>query len=267
LRTQQLADGTYVRVLTDVESKLLERIKKEEAKRLLADHVLKNRDNALAVRVDQLNTAVAALSNQVSLFSQQLNELAQQFVSLQSAVADLEAGTNAYTKEEVAGLLALYRVEEIAFPYQPPANEYFDRASQEKIRTGYASFLGARLKEEDPALPAFTMRRYTIGVRVAQETNLPLTVTSQGHAAIYVNAAQKTAVPEGSNGLTVVLLLPAGWSRLQFLTANQQPGNFFDIGTNLAGKVDAFSCLAETAGLVNGELLVPYSVSPDKLRG
>lgn len=267
MRTQQLADGTYVRVLTDVESKLLERIKKEEAKRLLADHVLKNRDNALAVRVDQLNTAVAALSNQVALYGQQLNELAQQLVALQSAVAGLQAGTNAYTKEEVAGLLALYRVEEIAFPYQPPTNECFDRTSQEKIRAGYASFLGARLKEEDPARPAFTMRRYTLGVRVSGETSLSLAVTSQGYAAIYVNGAQKAAIPAGSTGLAVTLALPAGWSSLQFLTANQQPGNFFDIGTDLAGKVDAFSSLVEPAGLVNGELLVPYSVGPDKLRG
>lgn len=265
MRVQQLADGTYVRVLTDVESKLLERIKKEEARRLVADHVLKNRDSVLARRLGEADEMVAALANQVSLFSQQLNELAQRVVALQDAVANLRTGADTYTKEEIAGLLAFYRVEEIVFPYQRPTNEYFDRTSQDKIRTGYASFPGARLKEDDRALPASTMRRYTINARVGQATSVPLAINSGGYATVYVNSVQTVSVPELSENYACSLSLQPGWNRLQFLTANRQPGNYFDIGVNLTDYAEAFSCLTCTGGLLDGRLLLPYSVSPDKL--
>lgn len=267
MRVQQLSDKVFVKTLEPVESKLLERIKREEKERLEFSYRLQAQQKKLAESIAVLTGAVDNLSNL-------LTQLTGQVQALERSVKELQPGNlpavDTYSRAEIDGMLTAYYVEEIAVPYGVPDNQLFDSVPQEKKLTGYEHFLWARLKKwPDPAFGPGTMRRYTISAYVASPTELVLSVLHEDHFVIYLNG-QLVARLTGNNtsagrGDEVRMILQPGWNSLQFLLANDSYGCSFDIGADLARHVEAVACLVRRAQVVSGAALLPESVRPEHL--
>jgi hypothetical protein len=268
MRVQQLNKGAFIKTLTPVESKLLERVKEGEKQFLEFSYKLQGQQKKLAASLSELTGTVSSLSALIQDLVEQVQSLERKVMELQPASSPL-APQDVYTRAEIDGMLAAYYVEEIAMPYGPPENNLFDSVPHDQKLTGYQHFPWARLKKwPDVTFGPGIMRRYTISVYASATKELTFPILHEDYLVVYLNGNMVARL--SGNNLSgpadeVRVVLQPGWNRLQFLMSNREYGYSFDIGLDLAKEVDAVACLASTVYTVSGDSILPGSITPERV--
>ena len=263
MRVQQIKQNAFIKTMTPVETKLLERLMEEEKQRLEFSYRLQAQQQKLAEAVANLEGVLASWTSLIQDLAAEINGLKQQLEELQPGGG---GAVDTYTRSEIDSMLAAYYVEEIQAPYGSPENEIFDSIPSSQKLTGYEHFLGARLcKTQDVTLGPGRARRYTIGVYTMETKELVFPIIHRDCMTVYCNrelvARLSGDAPEGEINEVRVALKP-GWNCLQFLVANKEYGASFDIGLDLAQEVDRVACLNPGSFLMAGSDILPGAINP-----
>lgn len=262
MRVQQLDGRSFIKTLSPVESKLLERIIKEEKERLEFSYKLYGRQNKLAEAIAELNNHIGAINAMIADIVEQLQNL-EQIVN-----EGLPSGGSGdgISKEDVKAMLYQYILEEIEADYGMPTNDLFDSDYKKVILTGFERFEGARLRKwPDPSARPGVAKRYTVYLYSSAPKDVDLYITHDDNFAVYLN--DKLVKELSGSSLSgpaerVTLSLRSGWNKAQFLLSNREYGSYYDIGVNLADEVEIVAAALPETKQVDDSAILPGAVKP-----
>lgn len=266
MRVQQLDGHTFIKTLSPVESKLFERIVKEEKERLEFSYKLYGQQKKLAKAIAELNNSVGAINAMIS-------DIVAQIQSLERAINEggipEQGGRSEISIDDVKSLLYEYAVEEIEAQYGMPTNDMFDSDYKKIVFVGYERFDNARLRKwPDVSARPGIAKRYTTYLYCSASKDVELSITHDDYFAVYLNGNLIKAM-SGSNlsgpAERVLLSLNGGWNKVQFLVSNREYGGYFDIGVDLAKEVDIVATAPPSTGGINSEAILPGAVKPSHI--
>jgi hypothetical protein len=135
----------------------------------------------------------------------------------------------------------------------------FDRANLDDLRIGYVHFSHADIHvPKGNHVPENTMQRYTLWAYVSQPKTATFNINYADRCVIYVDdIVQEIYIDAGGNFGQVpklaVINLKQGWTRLQFLLANETQEGGLIVSSDLYEKADYLSNLDYFAGLITGD--------------
>lgn len=266
MRVQQLNENSFVKVLSPVESKLFERLLKEEKERIEFCYKLYGQQQKLARTASELAAAINAANAVISDIVAQIQALEREISSLTPADNGTDSGVSAdYVKQ----LLPAFLVEEVEAPYTMPTNLLFESEQNKRVFVGYEHFEGARLRKwPDQTCRPGVIKRYTIQLFVSSEKDVYLNVLHDDYFVVYLNGNLVKAM-SGNNtsgpAETAVLHLNTGWNTVQFIICNREYGGYYDIGINLTDEVDEVSTPVQTAIKVDSTAIKRGAIKPEHI--
>lgn len=264
MRVQQLNDNSFIKTLSPVESKLFERLLKEEKERIEFCYKLYGQQQKLAATAAQLAASIDAVNVVISDIIAQIQALEQEIVNL--APSDGGAG-DGISRDDIKQLLPAFLVEEVKAPYAMPTNLLFESEQSEIVFVGYEHFEGARLRKwPDTTCRPGIAKRYTIQLFVSSEKDVYLNVLHDDYFVVYLNGhLVKTMSGNNTSGPAeaVALHLNAGWNTVQFIVCNKEYGGYYDIGVSLMAEVDEVCTPVQTTAKVDGSAIKRGAIKPE----
>lgn len=253
----QNADGTYAKTYSDTEIAIIRAIQDEMNFRIEADQSLWSQITTFENRVKELEDGDLNLADLQDAITANMAKLTKH--DLQIEYLEKSHIIDAYSKDQVDQYIIGWKVEQIPHVFDIPTNTMFDRANIDDIRNGYMNFKGADIHEDhDHHFPENTMRRYTLWAYAATPKKATFRIQYADRCVVYIDGtAVATYIEAGGNfgGTTKVLVvnLKEGWTRIQFLVANETQRGGLVISSDLYEQADYLANLDYLSGMITGD--------------
>lgn len=253
---QQKPDGTYVSTYSEVELTVITQLHMEIEDRTTADQELWSAITGLGNQISALNQTQGSLSDMQNLITDTMTKLDEQNIRirhLEDAVI-----IDAYTKSESDQLFVEWKIEQIAHTFDVPANHMFDQANLDDIRMGYKHYNGANINEpKNNHIPENTMQRYTIWAFASTPKQATFSISYADRLVVIVDDQVKATYIDTNGNFDrpakqLVVDLKEGWTKIQFLLANETQYGGLVVSSDLYTQADYLSCLDYFAGLITG---------------
>lgn len=253
----QNPDGTYSKSYSDTELAMIRSMQTEIQERTEADQQLWLQITSAENRIDVLEDERINLSDLQAAITQNILRLdthGERIDYLEKAVI-----VDAYSKRETDAQLIAWKVEEIPHVFDIPTNDMFQKADIDTIKAGYAHFYHADINEpHDHHIPENTMRRYTLNAYAATPKKATFQIHFADRCTVYVDDAPAATYIDsyGNFGGTAKVLsvdLKEGWTKIQFLIANETQQGGLIVKSDLYEQADYLSNLDVVNGMISGD--------------
>lgn len=252
----QNPDGTYIKTYSDTELMLIRSLQTEIKERSESDQELLVQIMSLENRVKILEDDDINLADLRAAITQNVLRLdahEERITYLEQAVI-----VDAYSKKEMDPYMIPWKVEQIPHVFDIPTNEMFNRADIDVLKTGYMHFHRADIDEpHDHHIPENTMRRYTISAFMSVPKTVTFNIYFADRCSVYIDdklVAQYVDSYGNFGGTAKVLThdFKEGWSKIQFLIANETQQGGLKIVSNLYEQADYLANIDYIYGMISG---------------
>lgn len=253
----QQADGVYTKSYSDTEIAIIRSLQEEINFRIEGDQTLWSQVTTFENRVKDLEDGDINLADLQDAITSNMAKI----TSHDKRLLYLEEShiVDAYSKTEVDQYITGWKVEQIPHVFDIPTNTMFDRADIDDIRSGFMNFKHADIHEpHDHRFPENTMRRYTLWAYAATPKKATFRIQYADRCIVYANeTVLATYIEAGGNfgGTAKVLVvdLKEGWTRIQFLVANETQQGGLIVDSDLYEQADDLANLDYLSGMITGE--------------
>lgn len=265
----QNSDGTYTKTYSDTELAIIRALQDEIEARIDGDQQLWSHITTFQNTVDALENGsedLASLQAAITDNTLRLDDHEGRISVLETSVIK-----ESYSKTEADAYMVEYRIEQIPHVFETPTNEMFDKANIDDILVGSKHYLMADINEEKGyQIPENTMQRYTINAYVKEPKETTLNIRFADRLVVLVDDVVKATYidSEGNfEGTAKVLTTPLkkGWTKIQFLLANEVQGGGLVVSSDLYAKSDYLSNLGYLAGTITGERIQAGTIGSEHL--
>lgn len=261
------ADGTYSKTYSDVEVAIIREL--HSIRNVMSEQVLEiwSAVGTLQAKVEGLEQAQVSLTDIEKLINAQgfiIEDHSQRITQLEKVT-----NTSVYSDEEVNKFMIPWKVEQISHAFETPKNQFFDESNIHDIRSGYVHYPNADINEPHGfQVPPNTMKRYTIWAYCDDPRVAQLRIRYADRCVVLQNEIEKAVYTEvGGNfdGTAKILTmhLDRGWTKIQFLIANETQEGGLEISSDLVDQVDALTSMDYISGKFTGDQIEKGSLGPE----
>lgn len=252
----QNPDGTYTRSYSDTELTLIKSLQEEIKYRQAGDQELWADLTTVTNRVQALEDGQFSLSELQNIITGnivRIDDHDTRLLHLEEAVI-----VDAYSKKQTDQIIP-WKVEQIAHTFDIPNNQMFDKANLDDIRVGYRNYHHGDIYEPyDNHVPENTMQRFTIWAFASSPKIATFNINYADRCVVIIDdIVHETYIDVGGNFAGVpkrtVVDLKEGWTRIQFLIANETQAGGLVVTSDLIEKADYLTNLDYFAGMITGD--------------
>lgn len=253
----QNADGTYSKSYSDTEIAIINILQDEISSRVAGDQQVWLEVTTFNNRLTEMEDSQMNLADLQDGITNALLQLGNH----EGRIDYLEKShiVDAYSKVQMDSYLSEWKVEQIPHVFDVPTNLMFDRANLDDILHGYAHYKHADIHEtHDHHFPENTMRRYTISAYASVPKKATFRIQYADRVVVIADGVTvATYIDAGGNfGGTPKLLvidLKEGWTRIQFLVANETQQGGLVVESDLYEQADYLANLDYLSGMITGD--------------
>lgn len=253
----QNADGTYSKSYSDTEIAIINILQDEISSRVAGDQQVWLEVTTFNNRLTEMEDSQMNLADLQDGITNALLQLGNH----EGRIDYLEKShiVDAYSKVQMDSYLSEWKIEQIPHVFDVPTNLMFDRANLDDILHGYAHYKHADIHEaHDHHFPENTMRRYTISAYASVPKKATFRIQYADRVVVIADGVTvATYIDAGGNfGGTPKLLvidLKEGWTRIQFLVANETQQGGLVVESDLYEQADYLANLDYLSGMITGD--------------
>lgn len=266
---RQNPDGSFSKSYDKVESTLIKSLQLEINARKEGDTALLSITNGLDGRIKELEAGSFSLADLQELISKNTLDLEDHG----KRIKKLEEFSiiEGYSKKEIKKYMAPWRVELIPHAFDIPTNEMFDTASLDTKRSGHIHYPNGDINEpNDMHVPENSMMRFTMWAYASTPRKATFNINYADRCVVTAdNKVIATYTDRGGNfgqvPKAVSVPLKEGWTRVQFLIANETQSAGLVVKSDFLEKADYVTSLDYFDGMITNKHIKPGSITGENL--